>query len=103
MTGLQKYELLTLIKSAPTDESDASVAERASTQFGRKVLKVSVAEYRKQFGLASVPNAKPAQLAAYIEVLRDALRNADIPIPPMVQPAQATVQPTIDDSAPLAS
>jgi transposase len=79
----QKFALLEFIKQADPSATDSAVAEQASAQFGRKVLKVSVAQYRKEFGIASVPNAKPAQVLAYVETLKALLTEHGIDIPPL--------------------
>ena len=80
----QKFDLLQFVKTADPSATDSAVAESASQWIGRKVLKVSVAQYRKEFGIASVPNAKPAQVLAYVETLKALLTANGIEVPPLV-------------------
>ena len=84
LTLAQKFDLLQFVKTADPSATDSAVAESASQWIGRKVLKVSVAQYRKEFGIASVPNAKPAQVLAYVETLKALLTANGIEVPPLV-------------------
>jgi transposase len=92
----QKFELLSFVKAADPTATDSAVAEAASVHFGRKVLKVSVAQYRKEFGIASVPNAKPAQVLAYVETLKALLTANGIEVPPLATGAEPAERFTDD-------
>ena len=87
-----KFALLEFIKNADVNASDGAVAEAASAKFGRKVLKASVTGYRKEFGLASVPAPKLADVLAYVELLKVTLADAGVVVPPMAGPAAPAVE-----------
>ena len=76
MTMAEKFELLSFVKSADPTMPDARVADLATERFGRKVLTKSVTDYRKEFGIASVPRPTVAQLEARVAELEAKLSEA---------------------------
>jgi hypothetical protein len=99
MTLAQKFDLMTEIKSADATKSDAALASELSTKFSRPVMQVTVAEYRKQFGLASVRKPSAAALEAHVAALKAQLANAGIlPVSVPAEPVKA-VETIADGSA----
>ena len=70
MTAAQKFEAMSMVKSAPTDEPDLRLAERIGRTLGREVGAQTVSEYRKSFGLPSVRMPTVPELEATIADLR---------------------------------
>ena len=83
MSTAQKFDLLNMIRNAPASTPDATLAEQASAQFGRKIVALQVSKYRKEFGIASVGRPKAAAMQAYVDVLTAALVSHGIPVPEM--------------------
>lgn len=87
----QRFALMQMVKEASPTEPDSALAARASAHFGRAIQQQTVAEYRKQFGLASVRKPSPAALAAYVELLKERMGEHGIEVPAM--PQQAADEP----------
>ena len=66
----QRFELMAFVKSADASMPDSTLASTASEKFGRTISPVTITEYRKQFGIASVKKPTAAHLATYIGLLK---------------------------------
>jgi hypothetical protein len=77
----QRFELMASVKAADPSTPDAVLAQQASEQFGRPIQQQTIAEYRKQFGIASVRKPSPTSLALYVSILKAALVSHGIEVP----------------------
>ena len=73
LTMSEKFDLMALVKAASTSLSDRALAVQASAKIGRVVSAQTIAGYRKQFGIASVPVPTREQLQTRIAQLEKRL------------------------------
>jgi hypothetical protein len=72
---LLKCELLMFVKESDKSIPDVDLAKLASIKVGRAVLPATIADYRKQIGIANVRRPNAAQLSAHIEMLKAQVRS----------------------------
>jgi hypothetical protein len=110
MTLVEKHKMITRVIESEATMPDATVADLVGASFGRKVSAAQVAEWRKQFGLKSVPRPSVAQLQAHIEALQAhiealqaqvrALDQVPVPTLTVAAPAEAAPVPVEPASEP---
>jgi hypothetical protein len=82
MTLVEKHKIISRIIDSEPSMPDATLADLVGASFGRKVSASQVAQWRKQFGLVSVPRPTVAQLQSHIEALQQQVRaRGDEPVP----------------------
>ena len=77
LTMSEKFDLMAFVKTANRLLPDRALAAQASEKFGRAVSTQSIAGYRKQFGIESVPVPTREQLQARIAQLEKLLEEKD--------------------------
>ena len=77
MTRAQKFDLMLFVRAAAPEAPDGAVAKSASEKFSRPVSSLTIASYRKDLGLQSVPAHTKAALLARVADLESMLAKAN--------------------------
>lgn len=86
MPMVQRLRVLELVRAAPVDKPDAELAADISLAIDRAVGSSTIADYRKQLGLASVKMPSKSELQAKLRALEAKLAEAQQPGLPAVPP-----------------
>ena len=79
----KRFEIMNLVKAAPPNMPDSTLAAQASVLAGRPVQQQTIAGYRKQFGIPSVRKPGVKALQAHIALLEALITKEGYAVPPM--------------------
>ncbi len=79
----KRFEIMNLVKGAPANTPDSTLAAQASVLAGRQVQQQTIAGYRKQFGIPSVRKPGVKALQSHIALLEALITKEGFVVPPM--------------------